>query len=146
MSTNLRPSSTGCYKSQWSKLEYCRRKHLNVFEVDSRHFSKYLVHLFEKERYALSTIFSHRTSIASVLRHWKYDPATDPSIRMLLHNFQLERLTQWKLMPQWDLSVVLAALIRPPFTDGAINRPSDDVTDLKWQTLKTTFLLSLATA
>ena len=49
-------------------------------------------------------------------------------------------------MPQWDLSVVLAALIRPPFTDGAINRLSDDVIDLKWQTLKTTFLLSLATA
>ena len=147
MSTNLRPSSIGCYESHWSRfVEYCRRKHLNVFEVDSRHLSKYLVDLFEKDRYAPSTIISHQTSIASVLRHWKYDPATDPRIRALLRNFQLERPSQQKLMPQWDLSVVLAALIPPPFTDGAIDRPGNDVIDLKCRTLKTTFLLSLATA
>ena len=147
MSTNLRPSSIGCYESHWSRLlEYCRRKHLKVFEVDSRIFSKYLWHLFENERYAPSTIISHWTSIASVLRHWKYDPATDPRIRALLRNFQLSRPVQQRLMPQWDLHLVLTALLRPPFTDGANDRPSDDVIDLKWRTLKTTFLLALATA
>ena len=147
MSTNLRPSSIGCYESHWSRfVEYCRRKHLNVFEVDSRIFSKYFLHLFENERYAPSTIISHRTSIASVLRHWKYDPATDPRLRALLRNFQLARPVQRRLMPQWDLHLVLTALLRPPFTDGANDRPSDDVIDLKWRTLKTTFLLALATA
>ena len=147
MSTNLRPSSIGCYESHWSRfVEYCRRKHLNVFEVDSRIFSKYLLHLFENECYAPSTIISHRTSIASVLRHWKYDPATDPRLRALLRNFQLARPVQRRLMPQWDLHLVLTALLRPPFTDGANDRPSDDVIDLKWRTLKTTFLLALATA
>ena len=147
MSTNLRPSSIGCYESHWSRfVEYCRRKHLNVFEVDSRIFSKYLLHLFENERYAPSTIISHRTSIASVLRHWKYDPATDPRLRALLRNFQLARPVQRRLMPQWDLHLVLTALLRPPFTDSANDRPSDDVIDLKWRTLKTTFLLALATA
>ena len=147
MSTNLRPSSIGCYESHWSRfVEYCRRKHLNVFEVDSRIFSKCLLHLFENERYAPSTIISHRTSIASVLRHWKYDPATDPRLRALLRNFQLARPVQRRLMPQWDLHLVLTALLRPPFTDGANDRPSDDVIDLKWRTLKTTFLLALATA
>ena len=40
----------------------------------------------------------------------------------------------------------LAYLLHPPFTDGANDRPSDDIIDLKWQTLKTTFLLVLATA
>ena len=140
MSTNLRPSSIGCYESHWSRfVEYCRRKHLNVFEVDSRIFSKYLLHLFENERYAPSTIISHRTSIASVLRHWKYDPATDPRLRALLRNFQLARPVQRRLMPQWDLHLVLTALLRPPFTDGANDRPSDDVIDLKWRTLKTNF-------
>ena len=143
MSTNLRPSSIGCYESHWSRfVEYCRRKHLNVFEVDSRIFSKYLLHLFENERYAPSTIISHRTSIASVLRHWKYDPATDPRLRALLRNFQLARPVQRRLMPQWDLHLVLTALLRPPFTDGANDRPSDDVIDLKWRTLKTTFFVS----
>ena len=114
MSTNLRPSSIGCYESHWSRfVEYCRRKHLKVFEVDIHIFSKYLLHLIENERYAPSTMISHRTSIASVLRHWKYDPATDPRIRALLHNFQLARLVQRRLMPQWDLHLVLTALPPP---------------------------------
>ena len=40
MSTNLRPSSIGCYESHWSRfVEYCRRNHLKVFEVDSRIFT-----------------------------------------------------------------------------------------------------------
>ena len=120
MSTNLRPSSIGCYEFHWSRfVEYCRRKHLKVFEVDCRIFIKYLLHLFENERYAPSTIISHPTSIASVLRHWKYDPATDPRIRALLRNFQLARPVQRRLVPQWDLHLVPTALLCPPFTDGA---------------------------
>ena len=114
MSTNLRPSLIGCYEFHWSRfVEYCRRKHLKVFEVDSRIFIKYLLHLFENERYAPSTKISHRTSIASVLRHWKYDPATDPRIRALLRNFLLARPVQRRLMPQWDLHLVPTAFLHP---------------------------------
>ena len=82
MGTNLRASLIGCYESHWSRsIEYCLRKHLNVFEVDCQSFSKYLLYLFQVDRYVPSTIISHRTSIASVLQHWKYEPANDPCIR-----------------------------------------------------------------
>ena len=94
----------------------------------------------------MSTMISHWTSIASVLRHWRYDPATDLRLRALLRNFQLTQSVQRKLMPKSDLHLILAALLKPQFTIGSVNRPSDDVTDLKWQKLKITFLLSLATA
>ena len=50
-------------------------------------------------------------------------------------------------MPQWDLHVVLSALLRPPFADDDSSiRPSDVNIGLKWRTLKTVFLLALATA
>ena len=82
MGTNLRASLIGCYESHWSRsIEYCLRKRLNVFEVDCQSFSKYLLYLFQVDCYVPSTIISHRTSIASVLQHWKYEPANDPCIR-----------------------------------------------------------------
>ena len=77
----------------WVPLEQIHRvlseKCLKVFEVDSKSFSKYLLYLFEVDHYAPSTMISHWTSIASVLQCWKYDPATELGIRVLLHNIQL---------------------------------------------------------
>ena len=133
----------------WVPLEQiCRvllEKCLKVFEVDSKSFSKYLLYLFEVDHYAPSTMISHWTSITSVLQHWIYDSATDPHIRALLHNFHLAWPIEPKMMPQWNLHLILSALLWPPFSDGAVDRPSDDVIGQKWWTLKTTLLL-LATA
>ena len=112
ISTNLRASLIGYYESHWSKfVEYCLRKCLNVFEVDSKSFSKCLLYLFEVDGYVLSTIISHWTSIASVLQHWKYDPANYPGIRGMLYNFQLAQPVQWKMMPKWNLLFILSALL-----------------------------------
>ena len=136
-STNLWPSSIGCYESHCSRfVEYCHGKHPNVFEVNSCIFSKFMLHLFENEGYAPSTMISHWTSIVSILQHWNYAPANDSHIRALLNNFQLARPLQQKLMPQWDLHLVLAALLRP-LLDGASNTPSGDVIRLKWWMLTT---------
>ena len=73
---------------------------------------------------------SHRTSIGSVLRHWKYDPVTDPRIRVLLHNFQLARPAEWKLMPQWhpwswllcsDVRSWMVWALNPAMTSSSLN-------------------------
>ena len=85
-------------------------------------------------------IISRRTSVASVLRHWVYDPAADPHIKLLVRAFQLERPVQRRIMPKWDLHLVLLSLLR---WDG---ESSDDVIPLKWRTLKYVFLLALASA
>ena len=78
MVKSLRPSLINLYESHWAALtRYCQRKGINVFNVRSAHFSRYIVTLFDADVLP-NTIFSHRTSIASVLRHWRYDPATDP--------------------------------------------------------------------
>ena len=95
MSISLRPSSIGCYEVHWNRfIEYCWRKHLDVFEIVSCSFSKYLLYLFEVECYAPSTIISHQTSIASTLWYWQYDPDTDPCMRALFRHFQLTSSTE----------------------------------------------------
>ena len=148
MSRCLRESSQQVYESHWSRfVAFCRTKRWQVFRVRSHHFSTYMMHLF-RDGLLPSTIISHRTSVASVLRHWVYDPAADPHIKLLVRAFRLERPVQRRIMPKWDLHLVLLSLMRPPFTsqnedDG---ESSDDVIPLKWRTLKCVFLLALASA
>ena len=148
MSRCLRESSQQVYESHWSRfVAFCRTKKWQVFQVRSHHFSTYMMHLFRDDLLP-STIISHRTSVASVLRHWVYDPAADPNIKLLVRAFRLERPVQRRIMPKWDLHLVLLSLMRPPFTSQSEDdgESSDDVIPLKWRTLKCLFLLALASA
>ena len=148
MSRCLLESSLQMYESHWSRfVAFCRTKRWYVFPVRSHHFSTYMMHLF-RDRLLPSTIISHRTSVASVLRHWVYDPAADPHIKLLVRAFWLERPVQCRIMPKWDLHLVLLSLLRPPFaSDGDEDgESSDDVIPLKWRTMKCVFLLALASA
>ena len=148
LSRCLRESSQQVYESHLSRfVAFCRTKRWHVFRVRSHHFSTYMMHLF-RDGLLPSTIISHRTSVASVLRHWVYDPAANPHIKLLVRAFRLERPVQRRIMPKWDLHLVLLSLLRPLFpsqSDGD-GESSDDVIPLKWQTLKCVFLLALASA
>ena len=148
MSRCLRESSQQVYESHWSRfVAFCRTKRWHVFRVRSHHFSTYTMHLF-RDGLLPSTIISHRTSVASVLRHWVYDPAADPHIKLLVRAFWLERPVQRRIMPKWDLHLVLLSLLSPPFTSQSEEdgESSDDVIPLKWRMLKYVFLLALASA
>ena len=110
----LRESSQQVYESHWSRfVAFCRTKRWQVFRVRSHHLNTYMMHLF-RDGLLPSTLFSHRTSVASVLRHWVYDPAANPHIKLLVRAFRLERPVQRRIMPKWGLHLVLS-LLRPPF-------------------------------
>ena len=141
-------SSLQVYESHWARfVSFCRSKRWHVFRVRSHHFSTYTMHLF-RDGLLPATIISHRTSVASVLRHWVYDSAADPHIKLLIKAFRLERLVQRRIMPKWDLHLVVSSLLKPPFASECDIQGefSDDVIPLKWQTMKTVFLLALASA
>ena len=148
MSRCLRESSLQVYESHWSRfVAFCRTKRWHVFRVRSHHFSTYMMHLF-KDGLLPSMMISHRTYVASVLPHWVYDPAADPHIKLLVRAFRLERPVQRRIMPKWNLHLVLLSLLKPPFaSDGDEDgESSDDVIPLKRWTLKCVFLLVLASA
>ena len=148
MSRCLRESSLQVYESHWWRfVAFCRSKRWHVFRVRSHHFSTYMMLLFRDGLLPLM-IISHRTSVASVLRHWVYDPAADSHIKLLVRAFRLECPVQRRMMPKWDLHLVLLSLLRPPFaSDGDVDgESSDDFIPLKWRTMKCVFLLALASA
>ena len=116
MSRCLREFSRQVYESHWSRfVAFCRTERWHVFRVRSHQFSTYMMHLF-MDGFSRSTILSLRTSVASVLRHWVYDPAADPHIKLLVRAFWLERPVQRRIMPKWYLHLVLLSLLRLPFT------------------------------
>ena len=106
-----------------------------------------MMHLF-RDGLLPATIISHRTSVASVLRHWVYDPAAELHIKRFIRAFRLEGPVQRRIMPKWDLHLVLSSLLKLPFASECDIQGefSDDVIPLKWQTMKTVFLLALASA
>ena len=145
MSRALQESSLHVYESHWVRfVSFCRSKSWHVFRVRSHHFSTYMMHLF-RDGLLPSTIISHRTSVASVLRHWVYDRTADPHIKLLIRAFRLECLVQRRIMPKWDFHLVFLALMRPRFASECDDQgeTSDDVIPLKWRTMKTVFLLAL---
>ena len=115
MSSSLRDSSLQVYESHWARfVSFCRSKKWHVFRVRSHHFSTYMMHLF-RDGLLSATIISHRTSVASVSRHWAYDPAADPHIKLLIRAFRLECPVQCRIMPKWELHLVLSSVLKPPF-------------------------------
>ena len=133
MSRSLRESSLQVYESHWARfVVFGRLKRWQVFRVRSHHFCTYMMHFF-RDGLLPSTIIPHRTSVASVLRHWVYDPAADLHIKLLFRAFQLEHPVERRIMPSWDLHLVLLSWLRPPFaSDGDVDgESSDDVIPLK---------------
>ena len=116
MSRSLRDSSHQVYESHWARsVFFCRSKKWHVFRVRSHHFSTYMIYLF-RDGLLPAMIISHHTSVASVLLlHWVYDPAVDPHIKLLFRACRLERSVQLRIMPKWDLHLLLSRILRLPF-------------------------------
>ena len=63
--------------------------------------------------------------------------------RCLMRSCRLPRPVGRGIMLKWDLQVVLSELCKSPC---AVNTESNDVIELKWRTVETVFIISLATA
>ena len=86
-----------------------------------------------------STFDGYRTAIVDTLGPAGHHIAQSSDLHRLLSSFHRDRPKTSMNLPKWNLSVVLNELTKAPF------EPMKD-TDLKHLTLKTTFLLALASS
>ena len=84
-----------------------------------------------------STIDGYRTAIVDTLGPTAHHIAHNADLHRLLSSFHRDRPKSSRNLPKWNLSVVLNELTKAPF------EPMKDA-DLKHLTLKTAFLLALA--
>ena len=92
--------------------------------------------MFTDKNLKLTTIAGYRTAIADHL-HSEFDISKNLELNRLLASFHRDRPVKDKAIPNWDLSLVLLALTKPPFEP--LRKAS-----LKILTFKTVFFMSLA--
>ena len=86
-----------------------------------------------------STIKGYRSALSTVLKSSGWSPGTDPLLSSLVRAYEIERPRQSRVVPQWNLALVLSGLKQQPFEPLAS-------ADLKFLTWKTVFLVALASS
>ena len=140
ISRGRRQSSRAVYDSKWRIFAgWCAEKSVDPFQVTIPQLADFFVYLFQVKRLNPRTIKGYRSAISSTISSHgsTTELSTSPELSSLIRSFQLDRPPQRKIAPQWNLSLVLQALLKPPFEP--ISR-----CDLKSLTLKTVFLVALA--
>ena len=120
-----RSSTRTIYKSKWVLFEKWCRENLVDFSTPS------VKHLNRRP----STIDGYRTAIVDTLGPAGHHISQSSDLHRLLSSFHTDRPKIFRNLPKWNLSVVLNELTKAPFMKD---------TDLKHLTLKTAFLLALA--
>ena len=133
-----RSSTRTIYKLKWALFEkWCRENSVDFSTPSVKHISDFFMYPYQDLNRRPSTIDGYRTAIVDTLGPTAHHIAHNPDLHRLLSSFHRDRLKISRNLPKWNLSVVLNELTKAPF------EPVKD-TDLKHLTLKTAFLLALA--
>ena len=133
-----RSSTRTIYKSKWALFEkWCRENSVDFSTPSVKQISDFFMYLYQDLNRRPSTIDGYRTAIVDSLGPSGQHIAHNEDLHRLLSSFHRDRPKSSRNLPKWNLCVVLNELTKAPF------EPMKD-TDLKHLTLKTAFLLALA--
>ena len=135
-----RDSTLKVYDSKWKLfVQWCDDNKLTPHRTQPKDIAAYLWFLFQSGRQP-STLKGHRSAIANVFKliGMTWDPGSNYHITELMKFCQNARPRASVRLPKWDLNLVLTYLNSNKF------EPMCQVS-LEAITLKTTFLLALAT-
>ena len=133
-----RSSTRTIYQSKWALFErWCRENLVGFSSPSIKQVSDFFMYLYQDLNRCLSTIDDYRKAIVDTLGPTGLHISHNSDLNRLLSSFHRDRPKSSRNLPKWNLSVVLNELTKAPF------EPMKD-TDLKHLTLKTAFLLALA--
>ena len=134
-----RPSTLNLYNRRLRLFgEWCSGHSIGPSEASIGQIADFLLYLFRLGR-KVNTIRGYRSAIAAIHPGFQDGGSISESVSLnhLIKGMFLKRPTVRALVPPWSLSSVLETLAGPPFEP--LHRSS-----LKHTTLKTVFLISLA--
>ena len=132
-----RSSTRTIYKLKWALFEkWCRENSVDFSTPSVKQISDFFMYLYQDLNRHPSTIDGYRTAIVDILGPTAHHIAHNADLHRLLSSSHRDCPNSSRNLPKWNLSV-LNELTKAPF------EPMKD-TDLKHLTLKTAFLLVLA--
>lgn len=138
-----RKSTLSIYEGKWKCfLRWCHSRGIDSINATIPQLAEFFIDLFQEDlgggrKRAVKTIEGFRSALSMVFTSHGRDIGNAPAISQLMKNFSLERPVHRRLVPQWNLALVLFSLIESPFEP--ILKAS-----LENLTLKTVFLVALA--
>ena len=132
-----RPSMNRIYDDRWLHFpNWATGKGLDPLGPTAAQIAAFLYELFDTRGLSPQTIKGYRSCLASVLsRTGKAAAFQAKTISDMIMSMELQRPRLTRVLPQWDLGIVLEALSKPPYEPLR-----------EHLTLKTVFLLALASA
>lgn len=131
--TGLLCSQMHAFFAKWAASNSVSELHPTVEEI-----AEFLSFLFESKGLQPSTIQGYRTALADKFdRTLTWSIGSDPDLSRLVKSVYRDRPKALRVLPPWNLSLVLHVLSGPPFEPLFLAPP-------KFITLKTVFLLALA--
>ncbi|XP_056004170.1 uncharacterized protein LOC130049943 [Ostrea edulis] len=139
ISSSVRKSTGAIYDSKWNIFcSWCRSKEIDPLAVTVQQLAEFLVYLFEDKGFSPSTIKGYRSALSrTIALSGGPDFGKNEFLSLMVKNFCLERPRQRRLVPSWNLALVLRTLQFPPFEPLFL-------ASFKFLTLKCCFLLALA--
>ena len=133
-----RSSTRTIYQSKWALFErWCRENLVNFSTPSIKQVSDFFMYLYQDLNRHPSTIDGYRTAIVDTLGPTGLHISQSSDLNRLLSSFHRDHPKSSRNLPKCNLSVVLNELTKARF------EPMKD-TDLKPLTLKTAFLVALA--
>ena len=130
-----RESSRRVYDSRWAIFQkWAQENQVDVSKPTIPQIADFFNHLFIDKNLKPRTIAGYRTSVADGLGSAGQMVSQSLDLNCLIASFHRDRPSANRSIPNWDLSLVLLALTRPPFEPLA-------KADLKILTFKTVFFI-----
>ena len=139
LSASWRSGTQKDYKAKFRQFNsWCDQRKIDPYQASLKDCANYLASLYEKGL-KYRTIAGYRSMLSSVLPNIDKTPVGQhPYIIRLLKGVFNSRPSERKLLPEWDLPLVLEMFKKPPFVPMKISR-------LKYITWKTVFLVAITT-
>ena len=139
MAKSQKDSTIAVYQGKWNNFnEWCKSKNISSTHAQVTDVADFLCYLRTEKDLAASTIEGYRTAIGHVVKAVTgREIGKDARLTSLINNLARTGQVKKSLVPSWDLSLVLLTLTKSPFEPMHL-------ADMKYVTLKTVFLLALA--
>ncbi len=135
-----RAGTSSLYQAKWNVyLDWCGGRQIDPLDASICTIADFFIFLFEEKKFSVSTIKGYRSALAQVYHYRGVDLSNNVDISSLMKTMEIKRPVIRSQIPKWDLTLVLRSLTRAPYEPMRVS-------DLKFLTRKTAFLLLLATA
>ena len=139
ISASRRPSTHAVYNARIRAFNgWCDERGISPRTAPVKVVADFLLYLHRSKGFKIATITGYRSAIASIHSQGQDIGCNRDLSRLLKGLFNLKPEVR-SMVPNWNLPLVLLQLIKQPF------EPLEE-SSLKWLTLKTVFLVAVASA